>query len=999
MKDQIIRVVGSLGITILATMVYQVVVVPQIEPDLRARQTSATGFDPSNFLGQQKRKLAQYFPPRSWQLGSTKVLESNKVMLLMKDFKEVGDNRLELTPLTIIAFETEEEPEKWNRPVIVLNAESALLEFSELNLTFGKIGDLMGGRLSGSVQITRKSADDKHEPLNIMTSDVSIARDRIETKKDVQFQIGAHQGSGRHLIVQFDEAPKGRSSKGPNISGLSVLELLRVDQVVLSSEGHGLLGEVESAAAQTTARGNQMYASAPVEIRCQGPFAFDGKQRVATFRDQVQVQRLVAYGVRDQLKSDLLEIHFLNPDEAALATEANDQAVVPEEGAAGVKKLKMSRLVAVGSPFEMDAASISAKAQGRQMNYDLIRRRIEVVGKPNAILEKGTQQFQAPSLQYELAANPNHLGRVWAAGPGSVSGTFNEGNDKPADKGVIQWGNQLRIEPKNGEYIVSLEGQASVNIDQQGKIEGEQLYVWLRDATPANEKRQKLLPDRMQGIGRINIETPQLVAQTKEIKAWFQHDLPTTTQGVEPNKLPPSNDYVGPSVPVSPVGYQTGKSASANPPEQTPPDRYHLLGEEIQLVVRLGEKVGLDNATVTGNVQLSEVPTAGVSVDPFRVRGNVVQLVHATGDHAEIHVTGHQDGKPAVVSGRGIQLFGGQFHVSRREQRIWSDGAGRMTLPLDRDFQGRKLAVPEYFDVEWHGGVQAQHDQLTFHRAVKIIGRHSRLTTAKLTVGLTAPLDFFDLENNKNLSAKTLACSGGVQVFNRTSEQGTLKSIENFEGRTLTINQQTGELYAQGPGTAKSVFIGSSSWKLPGQENAANQNSDAGLSFLRVDFLSHVSGNIHRKDATFHKIDRAIFGPVNSWEEELEPKSPTTMRTSDILLRCDQLTVAQLSQGQGNDSGEIMATGNAEVQGRMFHASADKITYTTAKKLLTLRGNGRNDVQLIHQKQIGGSRETIAAGTIEYWPEIPKLKITDGKEASSGFQSNPSSVPRIPGLR
>src|SRR5690606_26203675 len=255
--------------------------------------------------------------------------ESNNIMLLMQDFHEVGDNRLRLEPLTIIAFETDVEPDKWHQPVIVLNAEQALLQFSELNLAFGKIGELVGGQLLGSVQITRKSADGRHEPLDIITSDVLLATDRIETRKDVQFLMGKHQGSGRHLIAQFEESPQQSSQKGPNISGLSILELVQVDRILLSTEGRGLLGDVAETPG-TRESTNQMYASAPVEIKCKGPFVFDGNHRVATFRDRVEVSRLVASGQPDRLQADLLEVHFQPPG----ATEPAEADKVSEEGAA-----------------------------------------------------------------------------------------------------------------------------------------------------------------------------------------------------------------------------------------------------------------------------------------------------------------------------------------------------------------------------------------------------------------------------------------------------------------------------------------------------------------------------------------------------------------------------------------------------------------------------------------------------------------------------------------
>lgn len=1014
---QAIRVAAVFGVMVAITASYQAVVVPLMEPVILEDDTKTTLIT-GDFLNQQKQKLTQFFPANSWQLGRTKVLESNNIMLLMKDFREVGNNRLELKPLTIIAFENEDEEDRWKKPVVVLNADSALLQFSELNLAFAKFGDLVGGQLQDNVTITRKSLDGNHEPLDIITSDVLLATDRIETKKDVQFLMGKHQGSGRHLIAQFEEGPKQSGAKGPNISGLSVLELVHVDRILLSTEGRGLLGDDAAIPGQRQTP-SKMYASAPVEISCSGPFVFDGTHRVATFRDQVNVRRLVASGVPDLLTADLLEVYF-QQDEAPDSPAAAEAAASGKEG---MRKLKMQRLVAVGSPFNLTATSVSATAKGKQLIYDLIQKRIEVVGSPLAVLTKDQYRVESPRLQYELGQTPSHLGRVWSAGPGVFTGNLNQSN--PQETSRLSWQKEFRIEPQNGEYAVAIDGGASVSMDGKGQIDGDQLFVYLQDVTPPDSKKQKLVPHRLHGIGHIAIDTPQLVGRTNEIKTWFEFDEPQSPPaqaplGNEPGRLPAAaqSTVVQPSAipvaqgtaqpaPPAPHGSVAtapqqrapiGQAPATQTAEEEDPTRFRLSGELIQLVVRFdGKKSHLENATVTGQVQLAEMPEGDQLIDPFMVRGNVVQLLHASDNNAEIHVTG----QPAVVSGRGLQLFSGQLRVNQRQGRVWTEGPGELIFPLDRDFQGRKLAVPEYFNVQWQGNLEAQNDQITFNRAVRIKGRQSQLTTAKLTITLNRPISFTDAAPNKELSAKFVECTGGVQLYNRNVEEGILHSVDEFEGKTLSINQVSGDIRAQGPGVAKSVMVGNFSNQLPGGQQApAAAQTEKGLTYVRVDFVSHVSGNMHRKEITFHKVDQAVYGPVMSWEEEIDRKNVAAMNPSTVSLRCDQLTIVQHPQNSDMKGAEILALGNGEVQGSMFSAWADRISYATAKEMLTMSGNGRNAVQLTYQQRIGGTRSTATAGKIQYWPKTRQFELFDGKEIGvSGIPANDLNIPKIPGLR
>ncbi len=984
------RVAIVFGVMVAIAVGYQMTFVPLIEPTIEQNDTKAT--TQINFLGQQKQNLSLYFSPRSWQLGSTKVLESNNIMLLMKDFREVGENRLELEPLTIIAFESDIEQEKWDRPVVILNADKAILQFSELNVAFGKIGELVGGQLLGNVQITRKSADGNHEPLNVLTSDVMLASNRIETKRDVQFQMGKHQGSGRHLIAQFEEGPNRGQQKGPNISGLSILELVHVDRIVLSTEGRGLLGNAAEMPG-VREQSSRMYASAPVEIRCLGPFVFDGTHRVATFRDQVQVRRLVASGVTDQLSADLLEVHFQKEDPAAPAEQTAKADQEDDADQTGAAKLKMQRLVAVGSPFKLSATSVSANAEGGQLIYDLVKKRIEVQGSPTAILSKDKYRCESPHLMYELGDNPSHLGRVWSAGPGVFTGNLNEKD--PSEVSRLSWKDQFRIEPQKGEYAVAVEGDATVTGGQKGQISGDKLFVFLQDVTPPGEKKQKLIPSRLHGVGRISIDTPQLVGRTNEIKTWFQFDQPQVAQTNEPGKLPTgAAPGPAPSAPGSPPPRQ---QPAQQPAEKEKPTRFRLSGETIQLVVRFDEeKSYLDSAQISGQVQMAEMPEGEGLIDPFMVRGNVVQLLNAADNNAEIHVTG----EPATVSGRGLVMRSGRLRVNQLQGRIWTEGPGTLEFPLDRDFQGRKLAVPEYFNVQWQGSLEAQHDQITFDRAVKIQGRQSHLNTARLTITLNRPISFTDTSANKALSAKRVECTGGVQLYNRNVELGVVKSVDQFEGKTLAINQETGDIQAQGPGTAKTVMMGSPNAQVPGQPAPLKPADGKQLTFLRVDFVSHVSGNVHRKEVTFHKVDRAFYGPVKSWDDEIDLQNPVAMNATDVTLRCDQLTVVQHGKQSGLSGGEILAMGNSEVQGKMFSAWADRISYSTEKHLLTMSGNGRNAAQLIHQQRIGGSRQTLTAGKIQYWPETRKFQVDDGKSIDvSGVRPNDVNIPKIPGLR
>ena len=63
---------------------------------------------------------------------------------------------------------------------------------------------------------------------------------------------------------------------------------------------------------------------------------------------------------------------------------------------------------------------------------------------------------------------------------------------------------------------------------------------------------------------------------------------------------------------------------------------------------------------------------------------------------------------------------------------------------------------------------------------------------------------------------------------------------------------------------------------------------------------------------------------------------------------------------------ELEASGNVVVKGSTFTARAPRMSYTDAKQLLTLEGDGRTGAELFHQKQIGAAFSEVSAHKISY---------------------------------
>jgi len=191
----------------------------------------------------------------------------------------------------------------------------------------------------------------------------------------------------------------------------------------------------------------------------------------------------------------------------------------------------------------------------------------------------------------------------------------------------------------------------------------------------------------------------------------------------------------------------------------------------------------------------------------------------------------------------------------------------------------------------------------------------------------------------------------------------------------VSINLVNGETAANGPGGMTTVRRGTPDLATaPVGENptsgrpASTESDENRLTCLSVRFQGSLAGNLHHRETTFHDQVQAVYGPVDSWQSTLDPDDPDGLGPRGVLLNCDQLKVAEMPSPAGNDRAvELEALGNVVVEGRTFTARAPRMTYTHAKQLLILEGDGRTDAELYHQEQVGATFRKLVAHKILYW--------------------------------
>jgi hypothetical protein len=837
-------------------------------------------------------------------------------------------------------------------------------------------------------------------------------------------------GVGGFLPNASDSKPSAAQGKpqplsGAALQGVKFIELVHLEKLHLetSRQREGLLGGP---------------GDAPVEIRCQGSFRMDIQERIVSFDDRVEVQRLRSDGEGDQLTCQVLLLHFDR-------VRARTGEFAPE------------RLVATGNPVLLHAPAMGARARGARLEYLLERRLIHLEDPQGAVLEQAQQRLEAPQVQYQLAADPSGLGRAWASGPGRLTRVDPAG-------GALEttWRQELRLRPQDDLHVLSLRGGTTIQMPGMGRFEAETLHAWLREVS-SDRRSKEIQPDRLLAQGSVRFQSPRLSGETRELQAWFRPD--GIDERVPPGRVSSVGGDSGVSDNSRDGGEQVGNGgspgrtiayggSSSNDPPVDPADALYLEGDLLRLRLRFSAaRTRLDQVAVSGNVRVRQAGTGDSPEPRLKVTGDELNIEDADTSAAHLSVRGTGN-RLAQVTARSLTLDGREIQVHQGENRLWIDGAGQMSFPPlaprakpmgellfqnrqplgdanagGSDFGGANGAGPyganpnganpegggldgsgpngvgpggvgaiggaprrpPPITVAWKGRMDFDGQTARFQRDVQVRGTQ-RLESGELLevfvlgglldVSLSHRLSFAGGAAPPDLALGAMTFGGHIYVEGRTTQSGLVTATHRLQMHNLTIDQASGRLHGDGPGWLSTVRLeegqqGISPTAVPGSSVPV---AAPRLVYLHVEFSRAVDGNLNARHVEFSDQVQAIFGPVARWEDELDWRNPEAAGEQGAGLKCERLAVGQLSGGEGGSPAvELEATGSAVVEGLKFLARGARISYSQAKDLLLLAGDGRSDAEFYRKPRANPLKPDTVARTIMYWRRDNRLEISGGR--------------------
>jgi hypothetical protein len=1016
MYYRILRGIVVLCVLIVAYQAYVLLAVPLMEPPLAIRQRQRLTEEQANHartaVTTYQLLLSNYFPKDHWsQTRPPKVIASSneQAMLVLDDYHRQEDGRVKIDRFALLVFPTPpREGITPPRDAIILEApQGAQLEFDEFRPELGRIGQITRGQFPGRITIR----SDMHEPgpqddLLVETADLIMNTKLLYTTSPVRFRMGANEGSGQELEIRFlTDEHAGPRDTGLRIGGIDALEIRHGVRMRLQLESDLLPGKASAASpggrdkkekkrtdqqaepsTSPSAQRSQSDKRPPVEITCSGPFNFDFVRYVASLDRDVELRQLNPNGPSDQLSCMQLDLHFAPRELPGNGSPIASDPAKRQQRELG--RLEPVKLVAAGHPVVVSSPGRGAEARGDRIELLLREQYVRISGGRNSLLVAGPNVLRAPTIEYQHPnrASASSLGRFRATGPGSLH--YLPDLTKPAQIFQAAWQTSVELNRENGQPVLALVGRPQMALAGVGTLTADQIKVYLREldravdviglsveSGTAEGGKVQVVPDRLAAAGRVEIHLLQLSSRTGELLADFR---------------------LQPVAPQSPTtNASTGKPDERLNTSLTDQRPFLIESDKMRMAVNLhGQSATPSSLACEGNVLLREVPLPSSTEQPLEIRGAQLTVDRLDTPIPYISLRGSGSGeadgaKLAQLAGRGMNVRAAlvEAEVEKRDLRMWSNGPGNATLLVTRDLDGAMAATPFPLEIQWHGGLQFDGRTIVVERNVLVMGGEDTLRCDRLTARLAAPIQVGQSISQQPTDVAEIDCQGHVALEHRERDAEGVTSYERMQLARLTINQQTGAISGAGPGVILStryslnLAMGNTEQGTPAKKPEETllpatplpqHTSRSKLHFLRVDFYRGLRGNLYTREVTFMERVRAVYGPVDSWEQELDAARPELLPPEAITLACDRLRInedpiaaramhnAQPAAAESLPIGpvQVIAEGNVRITGRSpsqgaFTAEAQRATFEQAKDAFVLEGDGRTPVRLWRDQQQG----------------------------------------------
>ena len=954
------------------------------------------------------RVARERLPDQAWAPDAKIQLRDDNRLFYYSNKSEPSENKtaIRFEPFALVWF-TQDGP-------LTIVAESAQVQFQrEIEITNPNPGRMMGARLDGDVTIKG--------PNNLLV----VGRNFIYSEKSskiwsdspVQLAYDQHLGEaegGIQLDLKISDVTlKGRQLAVEDLHAVHLSRNVKME-LMLPAE-------------------NNLPPTA-LQVRCEGSFRLDrrdnGQTSVATFEEKVRVERPTAAGKVDSLEGQTLEVTIVHAAKPTTSEAAPAETAKPSPPNA-MQSLRPTLMVCRGSPVvfrseqndvhatmgyaRYDVGQRTLALSGSESNPSQLRRAAQLKVKP-VRCRQGVSEMESQQVVLKHDEH-NKVQEVICRGGGWL--TYRDDKTK-AEQVVVQWDEQLRKYPDSTSAldVIDLSGNATVKQpQQQASFSGNYIKLWIEpllvgaaddrlsaatspkpsrgNADAPHERLPMPQPRRMLAQGRVQMQSPQMQGTTSELQVWFEDVAAPSNSGRDSGRDAGRN--VGLIRPTagrrSPSGFfddDINKPKSAGQQRGQPPTKPMspvIVDAKLirVLIVGRGEEQKPDVAEIwtEGNVTITQAREDAAT--PFKLKADRLHLENQGDTRQKLHLWG----KPARIDDPAMELIGDEIYFDRGRNLVSVDGSGKLTLPLDRDFQGQPVTEPTSLNITFN-------EQMVFDGLIaSFVGRviaatfNSTMKCQQMEVHLTKRLLFEkDAARPERQPVSRLVCRNEVDFDSRVIVNSSMDEVRKGKFAAFAIDLTSGRAEGKGPGKlqiwsrGQNKFAGLTPQAVAGSNKAVRKN-EGGWTYYQIDFADELIGLQDLRSATCRGQVQVVYGPVL---EALKTFDIDRLPKDAFLVSCDEMQLAQPGTGPtGKKAFELVAEGNAWHEGRSFPGLADVISYDSAKDLFMLRSLGDNDSELTRESRPGGDRIPVIAKSIQFIRASNEIRLHDVR-FGSGIQ-------------
>ena len=1014
MTRRLILTFSSAAWLIGAYLLYAQFVSPTVEPpQLTAKEPNLLNPQPEQAeslagLHDEHHAMAtEFLPGQDWAKDADNKLTFGDIYVYTNQIEQVevkgagvGPNgvlsEMRFKPFALVWKNPKGKPDE---PPLRITAEAAVVQFEgRLGLSNEKPGRPISGTLEGAVRIEGPNG------LLIVGRGFNFSEQALKlwSANDILFHYGPHQGTGHGLQVDFLPGSETQVVDGqPRLGGLRSVAVLQ--QVALN-----LLGE---AAPEGQPRRSPLKAGDQLNINSDGRMQFDLEANLITFDHNVRVRHPQPTELQEGINCDLLTLVLSNSKPAPAVpgnptATAEDIALASNEAPAGPQgmagwlpdSLSLEKLLADGTGkrrVELFSQPRELHCNTAQVEYDLVKRVVNLRDPATVDVLQGPQHIHAPEISLTFHENNRDIRQAVARGAGNATSRLNDGRTVTA-----KWQKQLvkSFDPKTQLDIVEVQGDASISLEQEYELQGDALRIWFtpvemggKSAAPDAAPRQGPAPpprvERVAGVGKVVLKSPQATARTKWLDVVFQSiALPPEVPGAGGSLFglqEPSNSAASAPAP-------RGRRAPPHKPAPTLP--LDIQSDSIRALVSRDAdeptRMALANLVADGAVTVTQPMKPGQP--PVQILGNHLDVKNILPAQQLVTVTG----SPAQIRSDVSRLEGHDIRLDRQRNLLNVVGAGVLQYPVNMALDGQPLDQPQLLQVKWAERLEFNGQTADFYEKVEASLRQMVMRCNAMHVSLVNPLRFDDPQLQKlapqQLQLSKIVCENKVEL-DSAEYQGNIIVSRSF-GRLgqFEINNVTGKTVAQGPG----YFM---EWRRGPRQGDSRANttkvakpqaraeSPRDWTYSRIDFQGLMKGNVRERFTRFEDHVEIVYGPVPHATDRIEADE---LPEGAASITCDALMVEQYAETDAAPAFvKLSAEGNTKLElewdGHPFHAQADEVKFDESKDYYLLRSIGAQKVIINREPTTNDPRGLIKCSRVDIQhPSDPSRRVFKVQQAT-----------------